>query len=104
MVRFIAEDEHRARLLLLEPLAAGPAATAAMMATHRMAARLYVEGREIAREQWPEYPPVSITRAQSIVGAFKEPVTAAVQEGHAGNVMDLEDDLVRTVTAMALAR
>jgi len=100
LVRFIAEDEHRARLLLLEPLAAGPAATAAMMATHRMAARLYVEGREIAREQWPEYPPVSITRAQSIVGAFKEPV----QEGHAGNVMDLEDDLVRTVTAMALAR
>ncbi len=103
LVRFIAEDAQRARLLLLEPYAAGPKATSTMMDAHRMAAQLYVQGREIARQVWPEYPPISITRAQSIVGAIKEPLTSAVQEGKIEALPALEAELVRTVTAMALA-
>ena len=102
-LRFIAEDAPRARLLMLEPLAAGPKATSRMMAVRRMAAQLYIKGREIARLQWPEYPPISRVRAQSIVGAINEPITAAVQAGRAKAVMELEDELLRTITAMALA-
>ncbi|WP_394839253.1 TetR/AcrR family transcriptional regulator [Pendulispora rubella] len=103
MLRFVAEDEHRARLLLLEPFAAGPAATARMMATHRMAERIYIQGRAAARAQWPEYPPISEVRAQAIIGAMNAPMTAAVQAGRARSVLALEDELLRTITAMALA-
>ncbi|WP_394850004.1 TetR/AcrR family transcriptional regulator [Pendulispora brunnea] len=103
ILRFVADDEHRARLLLLEPFAAGPQATAKMMATHRLAERIYIQGRETAREHWPEYPPISEVRAQAIIGAVNAPMTAAVQAGRARSVLALEDELLRTITAMALA-
>jgi len=103
ILRFVADDEQRARLLLIEPFAAGAQATAKMMATHRLAEQIYIQGRELARTQWPEYPPISEVRAQAIIGAMNAPVTAAVQAGRARSVLALEDELLRTITAMALA-
>lgn len=103
LLRFFAEDDSRARLMLIESLKAGPAVASAVTDAHRRFAALYVLWREESRRQQPDLAPLSLTRGLCIVGALNEPVMVMLRDHHASKIMELEDELKKVTKALALA-
>lgn len=97
---FLASDDDRARLVLIEALSAGPVASAHVMEKRRLLARLFIQEREVSRERWPEFPPISETRALAAVGATNEPVAAAVATGKHADLRAMFDELWAAMAAL----
>lgn len=103
LLAFFSEDDARTRLMLIEAENAGPAAVSRHDSTMRAYAVFYISLREQSREFDPELAPISMTRAESIVGAIHSPVKSALRSGGADRITALTDDLIAAVTALALA-
>ncbi|MBJ7348636.1 MAG: TetR/AcrR family transcriptional regulator [Thermoleophilaceae bacterium] len=99
-LEFLAADDGRARLVLIEALSAGPIASAHVMEKRRLLAGLYIQEREISRERWPEFPPISETRALAAVGAMNEPLAAALAAGKQADFRALFDELWAAMAAL----
>lgn len=104
MVEFMAADVDRARLLLIEAAAAGPTGRARIEQVHDMLASFYLAMREESRAVNPDLPQLSEVRVRSIVGAITESVVTALRSGESDDVRALLDDLVESVTLLALGR
>jgi len=102
-LEYVAEDDGRARVMLIEPLKAGDGATARLAAAHDRIADAYRQSREEVRAIDPRLPPISQTRARAIVGAVNEPIYAALREGDASRVLEMRDELQKVVHALAFA-
>ena len=103
LLEFFAEDDARARVLLIESLKAGPAVAATVTEAHTRMARLYVQWREESRVNQPDLASITVTRGLSIVGAIIEPVTVLLRDNPASKIMELADELNTVVQALAFA-
>ena len=101
-LRFVAENDARARILQIESMKIGPFAASRVSEAHRRFAGLYIASREVVRAISPDVPPISMTRGLAIVGAVNEPVTVMLREMPAERVLDIEDELIAVVRALAL--
>jgi AcrR family transcriptional regulator len=101
-VDFFTEDDDRARILLIESAAAGPESVRRLDAAHEMYADFYISLREETRVNDPSIPPISRTRAHSIVGALNEPVANVLRNGSSAKVAELREELIDSVTLLAV--
>lgn len=104
LVEFMAYDPARARLLLIDAAAAGPLGLKRMDETHELLANFYISLREEMRSLDPSIPSLSRVRSQAIVGAIYEPVSSALRNGRAEDILGLRDELVEAVTLLAVGR
>lgn len=102
VVEFMATDEERARVLLLECFAAGRTVQRRIDAAYEQLAQLYQALREEWRVDHPEYPPMSRLRARAIVGAIKDSLAGGLRDGHAEDQLQVRDELVDVVTLLAV--
>jgi AcrR family transcriptional regulator len=100
-VEFIAADDDRARVMLVEPPAAGLAAARRLEEALETLASFYRSLREELRANHPKVPALSPARARAIVGAINGPVASVLRNGHARDVLTLRDELVDVVTLLA---
>lgn len=103
LIGFLAFDDARARVFLIESLKGGPAVAAALTEAHKRMAALYVQWREESRSLQPSLPPISLNRGLAIVGANLEPMTVLLRERHARNLVELTDELITVTVALAQA-
>lgn len=103
LIKFLADDDARARVLLIESLKAGPAVAAAVTAAHMRMAELYVMWREESRAHQPGLPSISINRGLAIVGANLEPMTVMLRSHSAERLVELTDELTIVTKALATA-
>lgn len=101
VVEFMAADEDRARVLLLECFAAGRTVQRRIDAAYEQLAQLYQALREEWRVDHPEYPPMSRVRARAIVGAIKDPLAGAVRDGRAEDSLLIREEIIDIVTLLA---
>lgn len=101
VVEFMAADEDRARVLLLECFAAGRTVQRRIDAAYEQLAQLYQALREEWRVDHPEDPPMSRVRARAIVGAIKEPLAGAIRDGRAEDSLLIRDEIIDVVTLLA---
>lgn len=101
VVEFMAANEDRARVLLLECFAAGRTVQRRIDAAYEQLAQLYQALREQWRVDHPEYPPMSRVRARAIVGAIKDPLAGAVRDGRAEDSLLICDEIIDIVTLLA---
>lgn len=101
VVEFMAADENRARVLLLECFAAGRTVQRRIDAAYEQLAQLYQSLREEWRVDHPEYPSMSRVRARAIVGAIKDPLAGAVRDGRAEDSLLILDEIIDVVTLLA---
>lgn len=99
----LAADDNRARLFLIESLKAGPVAAAHVSEAHRRFANVYIASREEFRQSRPELPPISMVRGLAIIGAVNEPITVMLREKPAKHVLEIVDELVTVMRALAFA-
>ncbi|MGH2905666.1 MAG: TetR/AcrR family transcriptional regulator [Solirubrobacterales bacterium] len=104
LLDYLAKDDDRARVIAIEPPLAGPKAVKRLTEAHNMLAQFYISLREDVRSHHPQVKPLSETRATAIVGAITEPICAALREGKAADLVELEDELVEVVTLLATNR
>lgn len=104
VVEFMASDEARARVLLLECFAAGRSVQTRIDAAYEQLALLYQALREEWRTDHPEDPPMSRVRARAIVGAIKDPLAGAVRDGRAEDARLIRDEIIDVVTLLAVGR
>lgn len=104
VVEFMASDEDRARVLLLECFAAGRTVQRRIDAAYEQLAQLYQALREEWRVDHPEDPPMSRVRARAIVGAIKDPLAGALRDGSAEDSMLICDEIIDGVTLLAGGR
>ncbi|MGH2959340.1 MAG: TetR/AcrR family transcriptional regulator [Solirubrobacterales bacterium] len=102
VVEFMASDEDRARVLLLECFAAGRTVQRRIDAAYEQLAQYYQALRVESRIRHPEYPPMSRTRARAIVGAIKEPLAGALRDGGVKDSPQIRDEIVVAVTLLAV--
>lgn len=102
VVEFMAADEDRARVLLLECFAAGRTVQRRIDAAYEQLAQLYQALREESRIHNPEYPPMTRVRARAIVGAIKDPLAGAIRDGRAEDALLILDEIVDGVTLLAV--
>lgn len=102
VVEFMAADENRARVLLLECFAAGRTVQRRIDAAYEQLAQLYQALREESRIHNPESPPMSRVRARAIVGAIKDPLAGALRDGRAEDSRLICDEIVEGVTLLAV--
>lgn len=100
---YLAADDARARILLVESMRAGGAATARVSGLHQKFAARYIASREEVRAARPEYPPISETRALAIVGAVNEPICEVLRRENASRLPELADELIIVAEALSLA-
>ena len=100
-VNFMAEDEDRARSMLIECFAAGGSVQARIDAAYEQLAHFYQALREESRLIKPEEPPMSIVRARAIVGAIKDPLAGVFRDGNVDGVLEICDEVVDCVTLLA---
>lgn len=98
----IAANEAEARIILIEIVGAGPEAVSHMKATHRRLAEQYVALREVVREKFPDYPPLSGVQGLAVVGAVIEPVSEVLITEGAAAVPALRDQLVPIVMSLSM--
>lgn len=103
LIGFLASDDARARVLLIESLKGGPTVAAALTEAHKRMAALYVQWREESRAHQTDLPPISINRGLAIVGANLEPMTVLLREYPAKRLVELTDELIIVTKALALA-
>jgi AcrR family transcriptional regulator len=101
VVDFMASDEDRARVLLLECFAAGRTVQRRIDAAYEQLAQLYQALREESRLANPDEPPMSRVRARAIVGAIKDPLAGALRDGRAEDSRLIGDEIVEGVTLLA---
>lgn len=99
----LAADDNRARIIMIESLKAGPTAAAHISEAHRRFAGVYIASREEFRQTRPELPPISMVRGLAIIGAVNEPITVMLREKPAEHVLEIVDELVTVMKALALA-
>lgn len=101
MTDFVAAEPERARVILIESVAAGEFGRKQIASMHELFADFYISLREEARATRPEVPPLSRVRAQSIVGAIYEPIVAIVRDGRFEDLPEVRDELIEAVTMLA---
>lgn len=99
----LAADDNRARIIMIESLKAGPTAAAHISEAHRRFAGVYIASREEFRQTRPDLPPISMVRGLAIIGAVNEPITVMLREKPAEHVLEIVDELVTVMKALALA-
>jgi AcrR family transcriptional regulator len=102
VVEFMASDEERARVLLLECFAAGRTVQRRIDAAYEQLAQLYQALREEWRVDHPEYPPMSRVRARAIVGAIKDPLAGGLRDGRGEESALIREELIDVVTLLAV--
>lgn len=102
IVRFMASDLMRARILLVEPERVGGEAIQRSAAMRLACAQLYVDAREHVRRERPQIPPIGHVRTLAIVGALIEPLRFDLLEHGGRGIAKLEDELVEIANVLAL--
>jgi AcrR family transcriptional regulator len=102
-LEYIAEDDNRARVILVESLRAGVNSAAHVAQWHDVFANAYIAARDELRKSHPELPAISRTRALAIVGAVNEPISTTLRVTNASAILDFKEELAAVVTALALA-
>lgn len=103
LLETLAANDDRARIIMIESLKAGPTAAAHISEAHRRFAGVYIASREEIRRSRPELPPISMTRGLAIIGAVNEPITVLLREKPAKHVLEIVDELITVMRALALA-
>ncbi|MFT4049279.1 MAG: TetR/AcrR family transcriptional regulator [Solirubrobacterales bacterium] len=101
LAEFVAADPERARVILIESVAAGDFGRRQIEAMHELFADFYISLREETRSVRPEVPPLSRVRAQAIVGAIYEPIVAIVRDDRFEDLPEVRDELIEAVTMLA---
>jgi AcrR family transcriptional regulator len=101
LLKYLAADDDRARVFLIECANAGPLLAARVTNAHSVLADFYIGFRETVRAHDSKVAEISKTRAMSIVGAINEPVIAALRAGGADSILLIEDEIVGAVLLLA---
>jgi AcrR family transcriptional regulator len=101
VVEFMAVDEDRARVILLECFAAGRTVQRRIDAAYEDLAKLYQALREEKRKSHPEELAMSRVRARAIVGAIKDPLAGALRDGTAADSRLIREEIIDVVTLLA---
>ncbi|MBI2690554.1 MAG: TetR/AcrR family transcriptional regulator [Solirubrobacterales bacterium] len=102
VVEFMASDENRARVLLLECFAAGRTVQRRIDAAYEQLAQLHQALREEWRVDHPGYPSMSRFRARAIVGAIKDSLAGGLRDGGEQDSPAIRDELIDVVTLLAV--
>lgn len=100
-VEFVAENDDRARVVLIESAAAGRASAERVADAHEMLAQFYESLRFESIEVNPDLKPLSRVRARGIVGALNEATTSVLRVGRAEDLLGQSEELIEMVTLLA---